>query len=222
MANLGPLHLRVFAALADMQPTPTLFGGAALIGAYLDHRTTRDTDWVWYQRQALDELVPVVADRLRHAELTVADVVRAVSFHRFVVSLGEEVLLIDLVADPGTPLEPAVAVQIAGISVHVPTRHNLLVDKLCALLSRQEGRDLVDVHALLTAGADLDRAVADAPKRDAGYSAMTLVWVLRGWQMASVAKSAGWLAERTALMAAFRDELVQRLTASAADDVRGR
>lgn len=45
-----------------------------------------------------------------------------------------------------------------------------LVNKLNALLDRWASRDLVDVHALLATGLSLERAIADAPRKDAGFS----------------------------------------------------
>ncbi len=89
--------------------------------------------------------------------------------------------------------------------------HDLLVDKLCALLGRAEVRDLVDVRALLGAGGDLDRALRDAPRRDAGFSALTLAWTVRDLPVTSLAQSAGLPTAQAAELARFRDEFVARL-----------
>jgi phosphoribosyl-dephospho-CoA transferase len=56
----------------------------------------------------------------------------------------------------------------ANAMILVETPHQLLVNKLCALLSRSELRDLVDVRVLIESGLDLTRALADCPARMPG------------------------------------------------------
>ena len=82
----------------------------------------------------------------------------------------------------------------------------ILVDKLCALLGRSEPRDLHDVRELLATGGDLSAALEDAPRKDGGFSALTLAWVLRG-------VPAQLLERQAAGLAGYRDELVERLVA---------
>jgi len=88
------------------------------------------------------------------------------------------------------------------------------VNKLCALLSRSELRDLVDVRALLASGGELVRALIDCPKQDAGFSPLTFGWALRGLPIARLAGSLGWPSSETADLEAFRDDLVQRVIAA--------
>jgi hypothetical protein len=64
----------------------------------------------------------------------------------------------------------------------VDNRHEILASKLATLLERSETRDLADVKALLDAGGDLESALRDAPMKDAGFSPLTLAWVLRPWE----------------------------------------
>lgn len=92
------------------------------------------------------------------------------------------------------------------------------MSKLAALLGRSELRDLVDVRSLLQGDGDLVRALEDAPQRDAGFSALTLAWVLRELPVARMAEVEGLRAEETAELVEFRDGLVQRLTELARPD----
>lgn len=106
----------------------------------------------------------------------------------------------------------------SGFSKHLRasshlTPHELLVNKLCALLSRSELRDLDDVRALLAAGGDLARAVTDAPKKDLGFSPLTLAWALRSFDVQRLANAAAWEEAKVAALASFRDELIERLVA---------
>lgn len=102
-------------------------------------------------------------------------------------------------------------VEIGRSSVLVDGRHEILTSKLCALLGRTELRDLEDVHALLLAGGELERALADAPRKDGGFSPLTLAWVLRGMPVGRLAGAAGWSRDAAEAIERFRDKLVDRL-----------
>lgn len=66
--------------------------------------------------------------------------------------------------------------EIGGIRVDSP--EEILANKLCALRSRSEVRDLVDVRELEKAGFNLEDALSVAQKKDTGLTAAQLAWVL--------------------------------------------
>jgi len=105
-------------------------------------------------------------------------------------------------------VEPPVERVVGQRPILVDTPHEILVNKLCALYSRWAIRDLVDGRALVLAGEDLDRALRDAPRKDSGFSPVTLAWVLRQLDVRTVARQAGFDPEA---LEPFRDELVARL-----------
>ena len=72
---------------------------------------------------------------------------------------------------------------VGGATFLVDTPHQILVNKLYALLNRSELRDIEDIEALLDGGGDLTRALEDCPRQDAGFSPMTLSWSLRSFAM---------------------------------------
>jgi hypothetical protein len=203
--ELSPLQERVLGVLAGMEPGWTLFGAGALIGFYLGHRTTRDLDLAFRPLLQLGDIPREVEARLRQAGLRVEHVQRAVSFARLRVDDDSESIEVDLIADPVTPVEPAVEVR-AG--VRVDTRRALFAQKLCALLSRIELRDLEDVGALLDAGEDLDRGLRDAASLDGGFSPPTLAWLLQSFPVERAAEEgrdpARLEAIRRRLLAALR------------------
>jgi hypothetical protein len=100
-------------------------------------------------------------------------------------------------------------------TIQVDNRHELLASKLATLLERSEIRDLVDVKALVDAGGDLRAALGDAPKKDAGFSPLTLAWVLKGYDPRPAAQALGWSATQTEELLSFRQWLIDRLTAGA-------
>jgi len=91
--------------------------------------------------------------------------------------------------------------------VFVDTARELLSQKLCALLSRTELRDLEDIGALLDAGGDLARGMADAATRDGGFSPPTLAWLLQAFPLQR-AEEEGRARSR---LIAIRDRLLDAL-----------
>jgi hypothetical protein len=134
------------------------------------------------RRSELGDLTRDAVAALR-AEGLVADGLRtAPAFAELRMGDGSDVCIVDLVAEPLPPIEPPQSAEVQGARIAVDTRHEILVNKLTALLSRSELRDLQDVKALLDAGGDLEQALADAPAKDAGFSVLTLAWVLKSFE----------------------------------------
>jgi hypothetical protein len=195
-----------------------LTGGAALAGVHLGHRVTRDLDLFWHGTGQLGDLPRAVQERLRSAGLEVSVLQSAPAFHRLRASDGNAVCVVDLVADEAPVVEAPEIITAAGTTLAVDTQHEILVNKLCALLSRSELRDLQDVQALVAAGTSVDRALVDAPRKDAGFSPLTLAWVLKELGIEAVAGASGLPRELTDQLVSFRDWLVDHLVASAAPE----
>ena len=104
-----------------------------------------------------------------------------------------------------------------GQRILLDTTHQILVNKLCALLGRAELRDMEDVRVLLDRGQSLSRALSDAPKQDAGFSPLTLAWTLRQLPIAKLARALGREQELPALEEQ-RDLLVDLVLATTATD----
>ena len=62
--------------------------------------------------------------------------------------------------------------------IRIDTPEEILANKLCALLSRSEIRDLVDVRELENAGFSLENSLQSAAKKDSGLTPAQLAWVL--------------------------------------------
>ena len=218
-----PLQLAVLRALEPIEPKWTLVGGGALSLVHLGHRTTRDLDLFWRDTWELGDLRSEVEAFLARAGLRSERLRSGIAFQRLVVAVGDssacpgidvdERVVLDLVAEPGAPLMSPERVILEGVPVQVDPEGAIVAEKLCALLSRSEIRDLVDVRALLARGHSLADAARLAPKRDGGFSAPTLAWVLRTLDVPALASRSGepWSAEQVAELARFRDELVDQL-----------
>jgi Nucleotidyl transferase AbiEii toxin, Type IV TA system len=62
--------------------------------------------------------------------------------------------------------------------IAVDSIEEIFANKICALLSRAELRDLVDVRALEASGLKLEDAFQGATQKDAGLTPAMLAWVL--------------------------------------------
>lgn len=189
--SLSSLQRRVLVALAGLEPRWTLTGGGALAGFHLGHRLTRDVDLFFRGAATLGRAGEDAERELRARGLEVHRLVTMPAFVQMRVADGGDVVIIDLVADPVATIEPSTTATIDDTCVEIDTMHEILINKLCALLGRSELRDLVDVSAILEAGGDLERAVSEAPRKDGGFSALALAWLLTRYPARKLAKAYG-------------------------------
>jgi hypothetical protein len=209
--RLSSLQWHILEILSGLEPQWTLTGGAALAGIHLKHRTTKDLDLFFRKLGQLAVLPDEVRSRLIQEGLEVSTLRSGSTFTQLRVSDGNAVCIVDLVAEPVPSLEPPLQVSIGQTVIAVDTPHEILVNKLCALLGRSELRDLEDVRVLLERGGDLERALADAPQKDGGFSPLTLAWVLRGFHPRALAPALGMNEEVADRLEQFKADLIQRL-----------
>jgi hypothetical protein len=215
LGRLSALQERLLVVLAGLDPPWTLSGGAALVGFHTRHRETRDLDLFWQARRELGEAAGDARARVERAGLDVAVVQTAAAFCRLEVRDGVDSVIVDLVADPVRLAEAPRPVTVQGATFLVDTPHQILVNKLCALLSRSEVRDLVDVKALLETDGDLRRALMDAPQQDGGFSPLTFAWSMRALPLRRLGAALKMPASAVEDLERFRDGLVDRVLAEA-------
>lgn len=213
--RLTPLQRKILETLSGLEPPFVLSGGGALVAVHLEHRETRDLDLFFRDRDQLGDIGALVRDRLRDSGFDVTELRRSPQFQQLRVSQGQDGCVVDLVAEPIGAMEEPLEARVGGSSVWVATAYEILVDKLCTLLSRSEIRDLEDVRVLVERGGDLERALIEAPQKDAGFSPLTLAWTLKSFPVRSLGAASGWSEERIAASEAFREELVELLLVKA-------
>lgn len=201
--------------LAGLDPPGALTGGAALAGFHCRHRPTRDLVLFWHGPGELGRISEDVLAALRRAVFGVESLQRTPAFHRLRVSGDGDTVLVDLVADSVETAEAPEYMELGDTRALVDTPHEVLVNKLCAILSRSEVRDLVDLRELLTQG-DLKKGLTDAARKDGGFSPLTLVWVLHGLPLGELMNDLDPVLGEG--LPEFRDELVERVTRFAAPD----
>jgi hypothetical protein len=215
LGKLTVLQERVLVLAASVRPRWTLTGGGALAGFHTKHRGTRDLDLFFRGERLLGDRVQEVRDALANGGLDATVLRTSPMFTQLDVRDGDGSVVVDLVADPTPIVEQPEPVVVGEAEILIETRHQILVNKLCALLSRSELRDLVDVRALVEAGEDLVRALADAPNQDAGFSPLTFSWSVRSLAVRKLATALGWSDEETSSLEQYRDALVERVLADA-------
>lgn len=173
-SRLNPLQRDLLEAFFAREDRFFLTGGAALSGFYLGHRTTEDVD-LFTSEDLLEDgeaALRAAADALGASIETVRT---APEFRRRVVRRGEEALVVDLVRDRAPQLVRDKSL-VGRIRIDPP--QEIMANKLCALLSRAEIRDLVDVMLLERSGQDLADALRNAGRKDASVSPAQLGYVL--------------------------------------------
>ncbi len=215
LGRLSEIQERVLIALAALQPPWTLTGGAALAGFHTKHRETRDLDMFFHGQRSLGDSAIRAIQTLEAAGFSAVSLRTSATFSQLSVRSGSDTVVVDLVADPTPRAEQPQPTAVGDSTILVETPHQLLVNKLNALLSRSELRDLVDVRALLAVGGDLGRALGDCPGQDAGFSPLTFSWATRGLPISTLAKALGWSDADTQELERFRDGLVDQVLVSA-------
>lgn len=133
------------------------------------------------------------------------------AFHRLQVESPEESVVLDLVAEPVATVEEPGEHALGKVRIRVDGPHEILVNKLCALVQRSELRDLLDVQELLARGGDLKRALRDAPRKDSGFSPLTLAWLLKDLSIQGPGRAEGWSEERLTALERFRRSLLETI-----------
>ncbi len=118
-----------------------LTGGGALAGFHLEHRQTKDLD-LFTVEDALDQGVAALHEVARSLGASIETLRTSQTFRRFLLRRDGDSVMVDLVQDLAPQIYPD-KLLIGTIRVDPP--EEILANKLCALLSRAEIRDLVDI-----------------------------------------------------------------------------
>jgi hypothetical protein len=183
-----------------------LTGGAALAGFYLGHRRTEDLD-LFTTQDALESGERSLQEAADELGASVERLQTAPDFRRRLIRRGGESLVVDLVRERATAGQRA---KVQRGAIRLDSSEEILANKLCALLSRAELRDLVDVIALEKAGLRIEEVLPDAMRKDGGLTPAQLAWVLSELRIGDDARIPGNLS--AAELRAALESLIDRLT----------
>lgn len=172
--KLSPLQLDFLHAFFQRENRFFLTGGAALVGFHLGHRETHDLDLFTVEDVMSDGFV-VVSEVAQQLGASVESLQTSPDFRRLLVRHASEAIVIDLVRERVAQVTNE---KLLFGEIRVDPPEEILANKLCALLSRSEIRDLVDVRALELLGYRIEDALPAANQKDRGLTAAQLGWVL--------------------------------------------
>jgi hypothetical protein len=136
--QLYGLQDEVMRAVFSRQLGFYLTGGTALSRFYLNHRYSDDLDFFTHEINSFGDAVRMVRSDLEELFSPVIVEVDAREFKRLRVQPADVTLKIDFVADRA----PRVGVPENRDGMYVDTVRNILSNKLGAVLSRDEARDV--------------------------------------------------------------------------------
>ena len=208
MAELTELQDQILRRFFARRSEFFLTGGAALVAFYLHHRETHDLD-LFTSYSVLDEGERALHEIAAELRIDLETLRRSPDFRRFLLKSPAEGVVVDLVKDAAPQLLGKLSVQ----GVTIDSAEEIFANKLCAILSRTEARDLVDIVRLEQAGYSPIAALDLARRKDAGMTASQLAWMLSTFPIPHDDASLYGLASEE--LERFRDSLVKRLTAIA-------
>jgi hypothetical protein len=208
---LTPLQQDVMQLFFGAVPGFVLTGGAALAGFYTQHRTTTDLDLFCFDDASFAHAASTLTALCGKQLWSCAVRTTSPSFVRLAIARPDELLLVDLVRDH-SPQCGAPPIVVDGIRVDALAQ--IFVNKLTALVGREELRDVVDVMALEQRGFAIEDHLASALDKDGGCTPATLAWLLAGWA-ARVPADADVFGHRGDVVAAYMKDVAVRMRARA-------
>jgi Nucleotidyl transferase AbiEii toxin, Type IV TA system len=179
---LTPLQEDVLQQFFAVTTGFVLTGGAALAGFYTGHRTTTDLDLFTFDDASFASAALTLQAIAHQNSWRCHTKSSSPAFVRIAVeritAAGNEVLLVDVVRDHSPQLgQPPVVVD--GIALDPLLQ--IFINKLTALVGREEIRDVVDVMVLEQGGIIIEQQLSAALDKDGGCTPATLAWLLDGW-----------------------------------------
>lgn len=175
-SRLSGLQSEILEAFFKREKRFFLTGGAALAGFHLGHRATEDLD-LFATTNLLDDGDRALRAVVEEIGASLEKITTAPEFRRFLVKRGEEGIVVDLVFD--RVAQGSKEKQSFG-DIRVDPPEEILANKLCAVLSRSELRDLVDIFALEDMGLKVEESLNLAKKKDSGLTEAQLAWLISG------------------------------------------
>jgi hypothetical protein len=162
-SRLGAFQVGVLQAFFRRESGFFLTGGGALAGFHLGHRETSDLDLFTTDDAAFERGRHALADLAVElgADLEVRQ--DAPGFRRFVLSRGEDTLIVDLVRERSFQLHET---KEHRDGILVDPADEILANKLTAIVGRAR------------AGLRVEDALAAAQEKDGGCTPATLAWLL--------------------------------------------
>jgi predicted nucleotidyltransferase component of viral defense system len=175
--QLYPLQNQVLGILNDFESSFYLTGGTALSRGYLNHRFSDDLDFFANDDASFNLYVDRAINRLTsESTLKLEVVTRADRYAQLTIEKGATFLKLEFVNDVPSHIGAIVKHSILG---RLDSAENILANKVTAVLSREEPKDLADIWGICTKlNLSLQQAITDAESKAAGIFPADLARVL--------------------------------------------
>ncbi len=172
---LTPLQRRVLSLVGSRTTAFFLTGGSALAEYHLGHRRSQDLDLFTTREDAFDDADRIIRDVASEMSASATAVRSGIGFRRYLIESGEEQAVVDLVLESAEQIDE---LKLETDAVLVDTLREIAVNKLCALLSRTETKDLVDLFFISKAGVEPLELLPEARRKDGGMSPGMLAYTI--------------------------------------------
>jgi hypothetical protein len=175
--HLYPLQNQVIDILNDVETSFYLTGGTALSRGYLNHRFSDDLDFFVNDDSSFNLYVDRAINRLiSEPALKLEVVTRAERYAQLAIAKETIFLKIEFVNDVPSHIGAIVNHPVLG---RLDSAENILANKVTAVLSREEPKDLADIWGICTKlTLSLKQAISDAESKAAGIFPADLARVL--------------------------------------------
>ena len=152
-----------------------LTGGSVLVGFLNEPRITRYLDLFTTDEAAWVDGTATLHQVLKHIQARATPIHTGPEFRRIQIERGDESTMLDLVLDR----TPQLFAKVKMDAIPMDSPSEIMVNKMCALVSRSEPRDFVDVAFLQSRGEDPKAALRLALQKDAGVTPEAVLMILR-------------------------------------------
>lgn len=180
---LTPLKRDFLTAFFEREQRFFLTGGSALGVFYLQHRRSYDLDLFSAEEFDWLEVDAALRDSSRQIHAEVEVLKSAPFFKRYRLVRGAESEIVDVVRDLNPQVDTA---KNRFGTIRVDTLHEILLNKICTLLSRCEIKDLLDLYFLDRQGLRVEDHLEDARRKDGGLDPATMSHILANLKVAEL------------------------------------
>ncbi len=175
--HLYPFQDQILNILNGLETSLYLTGGTALSRGYLNHRFSDDLDFFVNDDPAFNLFVDRAINELSAESSIMVDVVmRAERYTQLSLENDKAILKTEFVNDVPSHIGAIIDHSVLG---RLDSAENILANKVTAVLSREEPKDLADIWGLCTKlKLSLRQAISDASSKAAGIFPADLARVL--------------------------------------------
>jgi predicted nucleotidyltransferase component of viral defense system len=180
---LTPLQSRILDYLFSENFPFFLTGGTALSAYYLYHRYSDDLDLFTLQDEVIGKILPTMELMSKKLNTEFNSVQTEPMFRRFFFTADNEKVVVDLVRDIDYQVNKNK--PLFG-KIRVDSFDDIVANKICAILGRQEAKDFVDLFFIAKKGYDPDKYVVLAKNKDAGINKATLAFLIKDFSIEAI------------------------------------